>query len=74
MYSASAVERATEFCFFEAQDTRYLPRNWQVPDDDNEDKEDEQEIQDQRPPHPRVHQAIQSRALIPIESRLEGGE
>jgi hypothetical protein len=28
-------------------------------DDDNEDKEDEQEIQDQRPPHPRVHQAIQ---------------
>jgi hypothetical protein len=28
-------------------------------DDDNEDKEDEHEIQDQRPPHPRVHQAIQ---------------
>jgi hypothetical protein len=25
----------------------------------NEDKEDEQEIQGQRPPHPRVHQAIQ---------------
>jgi hypothetical protein len=25
----------------------------------NEDKEDDQEIQDQRPPHPRVHQAIQ---------------
>jgi hypothetical protein len=32
MYSTSAVERATEFCFFEAQDTRDLPRNWQVPD------------------------------------------
>jgi hypothetical protein len=28
-------------------------------DDDHQDKEDEQEIQDQRPPHPRVHQAIQ---------------
>jgi hypothetical protein len=28
-------------------------------DDDNDDKEDEHEIQDQRPPHPRVHQAIQ---------------
>jgi hypothetical protein len=27
--------------------------------DDNEDKEYEQEIRDQRPPHPRVHQAIQ---------------
>jgi hypothetical protein len=27
--------------------------------DDNQDKKDEQEIQDQRPPHPRVHQAIQ---------------
>jgi hypothetical protein len=27
MYSASAVERATEFCFFEAQDTSDLPRN-----------------------------------------------
>jgi hypothetical protein len=25
------VERATEFCFFEAQDTRDLPRNRQVP-------------------------------------------
>jgi hypothetical protein len=32
MYSASAVERATEFCFFEAHDTRDLPKNWQVPD------------------------------------------
>ena len=32
MYSASAVERATEFYFFEAQDTGNLPRNWQVPD------------------------------------------
>jgi hypothetical protein len=28
-------------------------------DDDNGDKEDEQEFWDQRPPHPRVHQAIQ---------------
>jgi hypothetical protein len=27
MYSASAVERATEFCFFEAQDTKDLPKN-----------------------------------------------
>jgi hypothetical protein len=32
MYSASAVERATEFYFFEAQDNRDLHRNWQVPD------------------------------------------
>jgi hypothetical protein len=28
-------------------------------DEDNNDKEDYQEIRDQRPPHPRVHQAIQ---------------
>jgi hypothetical protein len=28
-------------------------------DEVNEDKEDDQEIQGQRPPHPRVHQAIQ---------------
>jgi hypothetical protein len=28
-------------------------------DEDAKDKEDDQEIQDQRPPHPRVHQAIQ---------------
>jgi hypothetical protein len=28
-------------------------------DEDNNDKEDDQEIRDQRPPHPRVHQAIQ---------------
>jgi hypothetical protein len=27
--------------------------------EDNQDKEDDQEIQDQRPPHTRVHQAIQ---------------
>jgi IMP dehydrogenase/GMP reductase len=27
--------------------------------DNNKDKEDEQEVQGQRPPHPRVHQAIQ---------------
>jgi hypothetical protein len=28
-------------------------------DEDDQDKEYDQEIQDQRPPHPRVHQAIQ---------------
>jgi hypothetical protein len=28
-------------------------------DEDDQGKEDDQEIQDQRPPHPRVHQAIQ---------------
>jgi hypothetical protein len=28
-------------------------------DEDDQDKGDDQEIQDQRPPHPRVHQAIQ---------------
>jgi hypothetical protein len=28
-------------------------------DEGNENKEDDQEIRDQRPPHPRVHQAIQ---------------
>jgi hypothetical protein len=28
----SAVERAIEFCFFEAQDTRDLSKNRQVPD------------------------------------------
>jgi hypothetical protein len=27
IYSASAMDRATEFCFFEAQDTRDLPKN-----------------------------------------------
>jgi hypothetical protein len=32
MYSASAVDRATEVCFLELQDTRDLPRNWHVPD------------------------------------------
>jgi hypothetical protein len=32
MYSASAVERAIEFYFLEAQDTRDLSKNWQVPD------------------------------------------
>jgi hypothetical protein len=31
-YSASAVDRATKFCFLELQDTRDQPRNWQVPD------------------------------------------
>jgi hypothetical protein len=33
--------------------------NDQGGDDNDKDKEDKQEIQDQRPPHPRVHQAIQ---------------
>jgi hypothetical protein len=33
--------------------------NDQGGDEDNEDKEHDQEIQGQRPPHPRVHQAIQ---------------
>jgi transposase InsO family protein len=33
--------------------------NNQGGDDDDKDKENEQEIQGQRPPHPRVHQAIQ---------------
>jgi hypothetical protein len=28
-------------------------------DEDDQDKEDDKEIRDQRPPHPRVHQAIQ---------------
>ena len=30
-YSASAVERATQFFFLELQDTRDHPRNWHVP-------------------------------------------
>jgi hypothetical protein len=33
--------------------------NDQGGDEDNKDEEDDQEIQGQRPPHPRVHQAIQ---------------
>jgi hypothetical protein len=33
--------------------------NDQGGDKENKDKEDDQEIQGQRPPHPRVHQAIQ---------------
>jgi hypothetical protein len=33
--------------------------NDQGGDEENQDKEDGQEIQGQRPPHPRVHQAIQ---------------
>jgi hypothetical protein len=33
--------------------------NDQGGDDDNENKEGDQEIQGQSPPHPRVHQAIQ---------------
>jgi hypothetical protein len=31
-YSATAVDRATEGCFFELHDTRDLPKNWHVPD------------------------------------------
>jgi hypothetical protein len=31
-YSASAVDRATEVCFLELQDTRDLPKNWHIPD------------------------------------------
>ena len=30
-YSASAVDKATEFYFLELQDTREQPRNWHVP-------------------------------------------
>ena len=30
-YSASAVDKATEFCFLELQATNYRPRNWHVP-------------------------------------------
>jgi hypothetical protein len=33
-------------------------------DEGNGDKEDDQEIRDQRPPHPRVHQAIQRDHLV----------
>jgi hypothetical protein len=33
-------------------------------DVDDQDKEDDQEIRDQRPPHPRVHQAIQRDHLL----------
>jgi hypothetical protein len=32
MYSASAVENATLFCFFDDQDTSDLPNSWHVPD------------------------------------------
>ena len=31
IYSASMVERATQFCFLELQDTKDCPRNWHVP-------------------------------------------
>jgi hypothetical protein len=31
-YSASAMDRATNVCFLELQDSKDLPRNWQVPD------------------------------------------
>ena len=30
MYSASAVDSATEFCFLLNQEIRLTPRNWQV--------------------------------------------
>src|SRR5688572_5883341 len=39
--------------------------NDQGGDYNNKDKEDEQEIQGQRPPHPRVHQAIQREPTVP---------
>jgi hypothetical protein len=39
-------------------------------DEVDQEKEDEQEIQDQRPPHPRVHQAIQRDH--PVNSILGG--
>ena len=32
MYSASAVDSATEFCFLEVQETSACPKNWHVPD------------------------------------------
>jgi hypothetical protein len=38
--------------------------NDQAGDDNDKDKGDEQEIQGQRPPHPRVHQAIQRDHLV----------
>jgi hypothetical protein len=45
------------------EDQEYEPPqeedNDQGGDEANEDKEDDQEIHGQRPPHPRVHQAIQ---------------
>jgi len=31
IYSASTVERVTEFCFLECQVTKLCPRNWHVP-------------------------------------------
>jgi hypothetical protein len=34
MYSASVVERETQFCFLEDQHTKDLPRNWQAPNVD----------------------------------------
>jgi hypothetical protein len=38
--------------------------NNQGGDDNDKDKKDEQENQGQRPPHPRVHQAIQTDHLV----------
>jgi hypothetical protein len=38
--------------------------NDQGGDEENKDKEDDQEIHGQRPPHPRVHQAIQRDHLV----------
>jgi hypothetical protein len=38
--------------------------NNQGGDEIDQDKEDDQEIQGQRPPHPRVHQAIQQDHLV----------
>ena len=32
MYSASAVDKATKFCFFEDQETKERPSKWRPPD------------------------------------------
>src|SRR6266480_1236617 len=34
MYSASAVDRETQFCCLDDQHTKDLPRNWQAPEVD----------------------------------------
>jgi hypothetical protein len=42
----------------------HLKRSDQGGDEVNEDNKDDQEIQGQRPPHQRVHQAIQRDHLV----------
>jgi hypothetical protein len=43
-------------------------------DEVDQEKEDEQELQDQRPPHPRVHQAIQQdHPVNPILGGIQKG-